>query len=87
MPVQDQNSYIALIEKDLADYPPTLQAKHIAKYLGISRGAAYNLLKSGELPVVDVPGSKFILVPKAIFIRWYAAFLRDNLDETVQNEL
>ncbi len=81
-----EDPYIGLLEKDLKDYPPTLQAKHLAKYLGMSMGAAYKLLKSGRLPVVNVPGSKFILVPKSLFIEWYAACLRSNrLDEMDEN--
>lgn len=76
------------IEADLKEYPPTLQAKHISQYLGVGMGVAYNFLKSGELPSIAVPGSKFIVIPKSVFTRWYAARLcKVRLDEMECDDL
>lgn len=72
-----------LVGADLKDYPPTLQAKHISKYTGISLSVVYKLLKTAGFPPVELPGSKLILVPKSVFIKWYAAHLcKNQLDET-----
>ena len=73
---------VNLIEADLESYPPTLQAKHISQYMGVSLGTAYKLLKSEDFAAITVPDSKFILVPKSVFTKWYAARLcKKQLDE------
>ena len=80
--MQERNLYfkeaLELVENDLANYPPTLQPKHIAKYLGVSLSLAYKLFHSGELPAVNLPNSKFLVVPKSVFTRWYAVRLSNN---------
>ena len=67
------------LEKDLENYPAALQAKHISKYLGIGIGTIYKVMDSGDIPVVRIPGSKFILVPKKLFIEWYIASLGQSI--------
>ena len=50
--------------------------------MGVSLGTAYKLLKSEDFPAITVPDSKFILVPKSVFTKWYAARLcKKQLDE------
>lgn len=51
--------------------------------MGVSLSVAYKLLKTTGFPSVELPGSKLILVPKSVFIKWYAAHLcKNQLDET-----
>lgn len=90
--MQEQNldfeAALKLVEKDLANYPPTLQPKHIAKYWGISLSLAYKLFHSGELPTVNLPNSKFLVIPKSIFTRWYAARLsNDHLESPMRKDV
>ena len=54
--------------KSYADLPLTLSAPEVAEVLGISRAAAYALVRSREFPSLKV-GTR-ILVPKDKFIRW-----------------
>lgn len=37
---------------DLANLPPTLTVPDAAKVLGVSRGVAYAMARTGELPVI-----------------------------------
>ena len=67
------------LEKDLESYPAALQAKHISEYLGIGIGTVYKVMESEAIPVVRVPGSKFLLVPKKLFIEWYIANLNKSI--------
>lgn len=50
------------------ELPVVLNAKHVAKVLGISEGKAYNLCHSKEFPTTKV-GSR-LLVGKKAFIKW-----------------
>ena len=54
--------------KSYADLPLTLSAPEVAEVLGISRAAAYVLVRSRDFPSLKV-GTR-ILVPKDKFIRW-----------------
>ena len=54
--------------KSYEDLPLTLSAPEVAEVLGISRAAAYELVRSREFPSLKV-GTR-ILVPKEKFIRW-----------------
>lgn len=84
----DFKAALELVEKDLVNYPPTLQPKHIAKYLGISLSLAYKLFHSGELPTVNLPNSKFLVVPKSVFIRWYATRLsNEHLESPMRKDV
>ena len=84
----DYESALQLVENDMKDYPLTLQPKHIAEYLSISLSVAYKMFHSGELPAVNLPHSKLIVVPKSVFTRWYANRLsNDHLESSVQKGL
>lgn len=81
------NEALELVEKDLEEYPLTLQPKHIAKYLGISLSFTYKLFHSGEFPTVNLPQSKYLVIPKSVFTRWYAARLSNHLENTVRQDV
>ena len=57
--------------KSYADLPLTLSAPEVAEVLGISRAAAYELVRSRGFPSLKV-GTR-ILVPKDKFIAWINA--------------
>ena len=54
--------------KSYEDLPLTLSAPEVAEVLGISRAAAYELVRSKGFPHMKI-GTR-ILVPKDKFIRW-----------------
>ena len=54
--------------KEYADLPLTLTAPEVGEVLGISRAAAYALVRSEEFPHLRI-GNR-ILVPKDKFIAW-----------------
>lgn len=54
--------------KSYEDLPLTLSAPEVAEVLGISRAAAYVLVRSRDFPSLKV-GTR-ILVPKDKFIAW-----------------
>ena len=54
--------------KSYADLPLTLSAPEVAEVLGISRAAAYELVRSKGFPHMKI-GTR-ILVPKDKFIAW-----------------
>ena len=54
--------------KSYEDLPLTLSAPEVAEVLGISRAAAYELVRSRGFPSLKV-GTR-ILVPKDKFIAW-----------------
>ena len=75
----NSKEFMIQLEKDMENYPPTLQAKHIAEYLGIGIGTVYKVMESSGFPMIKIPGSKFVLVPKKLFIEWYVTHLeKDN---------
>ena len=47
-----------------------LRGIEVAKELGISRALAYRWMQNGTLPVVRVPGSKTVRVPRAALLAW-----------------
>ena len=53
---------------DLHDLPLTLTAQEVGEALGISRAAAYELVRSKGFPHMRI-GTR-ILVPKDNFIQW-----------------
>ena len=57
--------------KSYEDLPLTLSAPEVAEVLGISRAAAYALVRSRDFPSLQV-GTR-ILVPKDKFIAWIDA--------------
>ena len=57
--------------KRYEDLPLTLSAPEVAEVLGISRAAAYVLVRSRDFPSLKV-GTR-ILVPKDKFIAWINA--------------
>ena len=57
--------------KNYADLPLTLTAPEVGEVLGISRAAAYELVRSKGFPHIRV-GNR-ILVPKDKFIDWIAS--------------
>ena len=54
--------------KNYDDLPLTLTAQEVGEALGISRAAAYELVRSKEFPRIKI-GTR-ILVPKDKFIQW-----------------
>ena len=54
--------------KNYDDLPLTLTAQEVSKALGISRAAAYELVRSKGVPRMKI-GTR-ILVPKDKFIQW-----------------
>ena len=54
--------------KDYTDLPLTLTAPEVGEVLGISRAAAYELVRSAGFPHMKI-GSR-ILIPRDKFIRW-----------------
>jgi excisionase family DNA binding protein len=47
-----------------------LRGIEVAQELGISRALAYRWMKNGTLPVVRVPGSKAVRVPRGALLAW-----------------
>jgi excisionase family DNA binding protein len=47
-----------------------LRGAEVAKELGISRALAYRWMLTGVLPVVRVPGSKTVRVPRDVLLQW-----------------
>lgn len=54
--------------KSYDDLPLTLNASDVAEVLGISRAAAYELVRSEGFPHMNV--GKQILIPKDAFLEW-----------------
>ncbi|WP_083155502.1 excisionase family DNA-binding protein [Mycobacterium persicum] len=48
--------------------PPTVSIDTAAEYLGVSRGYAYKMVKSGHLPVIRLSGTR-MRVPTARLVR------------------
>lgn len=53
------------VSKEINEYPPILQAKHIMEITGFSNGKAYELLRSEKCPTVKC-GTRMI-VPRDLF--------------------
>jgi excisionase family DNA binding protein len=47
-----------------------LRGGEIAKELGVSRALAYRWMATGVLPVVRIPGSKTVRVPRQALMEW-----------------
>ena len=47
-----------------------LRGVEVAQALNVSRALAYRWMASGILPVIRVPGTRSIRVPKAALDRW-----------------
>jgi excisionase family DNA binding protein len=47
-----------------------LRGREVAEELGISRALAYRWMADGVLPVVKVPGSKAVRVPREALCQW-----------------
>lgn len=62
--------------KSYEDLPLTLTAPEVGEALGISRAAAYELVRSRGFPSLKV-GTR-ILVPKDKFIKWIDEQTEDN---------
>ena len=54
--------------KSYQDLPPTLTAPEVSEVLGISRAAAYELVRSKGFPRMRI-GTR-ILVPRDKFLQW-----------------
>ena len=54
--------------KSYNDLPLTLNALDVAEVLGISRAAAYELVRSKGFPHMNI--GKRILIPKDAFLEW-----------------
>ena len=51
--------------KEIQEYPPILQAKHIMEITGYSNGKAYELLRSRKCPTIKHGGR--MIVPRDLF--------------------
>ncbi|OXM17472.1 excisionase [Paenibacillus herberti] len=51
--------------------PEVMNVEDVRKVLGISKNAAYSLVKSGEFHVVKI--GKKILIPKDGFLEWHGS--------------
>ena len=49
-----------------------LRGAEVAQALNISKSLAFRWMQAGILPVVRVPGSKTVRVPRAALERWIA---------------
>lgn len=62
---------------------PSLPAKNfitvmeLARYLGVSRGMAYHLTQSGEIPSVKI-GARMVRIPRANLEAYLKEQLSDN---------
>jgi len=56
--------------KDIENYPPIMQAKHIKEYLGVSEAFAYEVLNSANCPTIRM--GKRMVVAKESFLRFLA---------------
>ena len=54
--------------KSYNDLPLTLSAVDVAEVLGVSRAAAYELVRSKGFPRMNI--GKRILIPKDAFLKW-----------------
>ena len=54
--------------KDIENYPPILQAKHIKEFLGISEAFAYEVLNSSNCPTIRM--GKRMVVARDSFVRF-----------------
>ena len=52
----------------LRDGPPTISVELASRYLGISRAFAYEMVRTGRLPVIRI-GDKRVRVPSAALLR------------------
>jgi excisionase family DNA binding protein len=52
----------------LEDLPVSLKVEDVALVLGISRGGAYNLMKSKNFPAIRI--GRRIIVPRDPFLHW-----------------
>jgi len=50
--------------------PLLLRGREVAEELGISRALAYRWMSSNILPVVRVPNSTSVRVPRAALLNW-----------------
>ena len=63
--------------KDVENYPPILQAKHIKEFLGVSEAFAYEVLNSANCPTIRM--GKRMVVAKESFLRFLAESEGSNL--------
>ncbi|GHU76587.1 hypothetical protein FACS1894188_09330 [Clostridia bacterium] len=54
--------------KDIENYPPIMQAKHIKEFLGISEAFAYEVLNSANCPTLRI--GKRMVISKESFLRF-----------------
>lgn len=54
--------------KAIDEYPPTMQAKDVQEYLGISLAMAYNVLNSASCPTIRI--GKRMIVRKESFMQF-----------------
>ena len=54
---------------DESQLPAVLQAKDVRQFLGLSRAATYNLMRSEGFPLLKL-GKRRMVVPKAAFLKW-----------------
>ena len=62
----------------LSDYPYNMQPKDIASFLNVSLSTAYSIIKNHGFPMLKMPGSRLILIPKDNFADWYIKHMKIN---------
>lgn len=65
--------------KSYTDLPLTLNALDVAEVLGISRAAAYELVRSKGFPHMNI--GKRILIPKDAFLEWIKEQTEVNIEK------
>lgn len=66
--------------KEIQEYPPILQAKHVMEITGFSNGKTYELLRSKDCPTIR-RGSRMI-VPRDLFWQFLLGQATNHMDGT-----
>lgn len=69
------------VAKEIQDYPPILQAKHIMEITGFSNGKTYELLRSKDCPTIR-RGNRMI-VPRDLFWQFLLNEARRHTDSAM----
>lgn len=59
-----------------------LRGAEVAEVIGCSRAMAYRLMQRGTIPVVRIPGSKTVRVPRESLLEWIKVNTRAGVEVT-----
>jgi len=54
------------------ELPINMTVDDVAKFLGVSQSTAYKVVKQDSFPKLRIPGRRLVIVPKHLFLTWYA---------------